>query len=757
MTGLAMRRRFLVILAGFFVLTYPGLLAGTRTLFFRDFGVISYPILAYQHDNFWRGEWPLWDSLSHCGVPFCAQWGAMSFYPFSLIYLLLPLPWGLSIFWMAHLYLGGIGMYRLAGSYTKAPFAASVAGLIYVFSGLVFSSLAWPNYSVALGWMPWVVLLSEKAVQKGGRTMAFAALAGALQMLSGVPEIVLLTWGFIALLLLREIRGTGSVIFEGSAISPEAQVNRASRSRLCLRFALLVIWIAAICAAQLFPFFDLLSRSQRDVNFGTTGWSMPGWGWAGLFAPLFHCAQSPQGVYYQPRHVFITSYYLGLGCVTLAAFGARATFPRKAVLLLATSVGLILAMGDDGFLFPLLKQALPQLGFGRFPIKFFYLAAFCLPLLAAHGVDSVLSARNHEDTRRRFAWALGLAGAFVGLIVLWAKFFPFPTDHWAVMAVNSLERVVLLALAGGGVLWAARPMSESRRVFAEVIVLGALWLDAVAYAPHLIPTLPSEAFARDEAPMHPAPQTGVARAMVSAYAEEHLYASRVPDFLNDYVGKRLALWANLNLIDRIPKVDGALTLQMREEAEIETVLHRSSTNGFPGLLDFLGVSQVTAPKKIVDWQERKTARPWITAGQQAVLVPSGHTLEAVLAPAFDPSRQVVLETGAGGAIGSLAYQPATTVSQATFASDQVEAQAESPSPTLLVIAQSYHPNWRARLDGNPVELLRANHAFQAVMLPAGKHILVLRYEDKWLALGSLVSILALVVAVVFVIKKAPER
>jgi uncharacterized membrane protein YfhO len=43
------------------------------------------------------------------------------------------------------------------------------------------------------------------------------------------------------------------------------------------------------------------------------------------------------------------------------------------------------------------------------------------------------------------------------------------------------------------------------------------------------------------------------------------------------------------------------------------------------------------------------------------------------------------------------------------------------------------------VDGQPATLLRANHAFQAVQVPAGRHHVRLAYEDRMFHIGAAVS------------------
>jgi uncharacterized membrane protein YfhO len=58
-----------------------------------------------------------------------------------------------------------------------------------------------------------------------------------------------------------------------------------------------------------------------------------------------------------------------------------------------------------------------------------------------------------------------------------------------------------------------------------------------------------------------------------------------------------------------------------------------------------------------------------------------------------------------------------------------------------VVAQTWHPNWRARVGGNAAPVWRANHAFQAVAVPPGVHRVELRYVDHAFRVGTVISAL----------------
>ena len=57
------------------------------------------------------------------------------------------------------------------------------------------------------------------------------------------------------------------------------------------------------------------------------------------------------------------------------------------------------------------------------------------------------------------------------------------------------------------------------------------------------------------------------------------------------------------------------------------------------------------------------------------------------------------------------------------------------SPAVLVLNDSFYPGWEATLDGVDVPLLRANTAFRAVAVPAGEHVVEMRYRPRSFEVG----------------------
>jgi hypothetical protein len=70
-------------------------------------------------------------------------------------------------------------------------------------------------------------------------------------------------------------------------------------------------------------------------------------------------------------------------------------------------------------------------------------------------------------------------------------------------------------------------------------------------------------------------------------------------------------------------------------------------------------------------------------------------------------------------------------------------------PALLVISEAFDPGWRAMANGQPVELVRVNHALSGLWLPAGETRVELSYQPKsvrqglWISAASLILLLGL--------------
>lgn len=720
-------RGFAFLLAAMLFATFPGNLLGWESFVFRDFGYYGYPNAHYFRESFWRGELPHWNPYNNCGIPFLAQWSTLALYPPSLLYLILPLPWSLNLFDLAHVWLGGMAMYWLARRWTGNAAGSAVAGVVFAFNGISLNDLIWPHLTAALGWMPLVILATERAWVVGGKTVYWAALVGAMQMLTGAPEFILFTWGIVLAILLLQIYGAWT---RGESV----QIQPALR-----RFVLVGALVCGLSAVQVFPFLELAAQSHRNSQFSTGSWSMPSWGLISFLLPLYRCEPSPLNVAFQPGQLWTSSYYVGIGTLALACVGLLHYRRDGKVLLLGgfSLIGILLAWGDHAPFYGLLRRLCPAVGAFRYPVKAVVIDVFSVPLLAAYGLAALQSGQRRLIPRSLLMACLLPLLVIVGaLIYAWNSPELF-TSRWLLFR-NGLGRVLVLgAVLGMGLCMRLGPSGKTQSYWIAGL-LAALWLDGITHVPWQNPTVPASAMKSGVPTVVPPPSLGSGRAMISAAANLAIYERAIPDAYTNYLGNRLALSCNTTLLEELPVVDGFYSLYLKANREIHMDLYLKTNAFVPRLLDFLGVVAVTSPGQLFEFERRPSARPLITAGQQPVFADDSTSHQAVLSADWDPGKVVYLPPEAKRAFGT-SPRASAKVLQRQFAPHRVEFDVETEMATVAVIAQAWYPAWEGSVDGVTVPVWKANHAFQAIAVPAGSHRVVIRYRPQSFTMGLLVT------------------
>ncbi len=647
-----------------------------------------------------------------------------------MLYILLPLTLGLNLFLLLHLFLAGFGMYLLASQWTKNRLAGAVAGVAFTFNGLTLNCLMWTSNLAALAWIPWVILVVEQAWSLGGKWVVLAALVSATQMLAGAPELIVFTWLILFALLIGKLAA-----------------HRPAFLHIFARVILVALIASLLCAAQLLPFLDLLAHSGRSSAYGTSVWAIPSWGWANLFVPLFHCYKAPLGVYFQPWQDWTSSYYLGTGILTLGLSAiALVRIPRVWLFTGFAIFGFIMAMGDQGIIYTESLKFCPALGFMRYPIKFAFLTVFAVPILAAFAV-AWLRNNNTKSLAEKLCWPLSLmilSGLIIGGILWHVRFHPFPTEQWPVLWRNGFFRAVFLVFIVGTVLIYGQIHNLRLQIIAGILLLVFIWLDFATYAPSQNPTAEASAFRSGLLDQRSVmPQLGETRAFMTKQSHDLFYRSELADPYNDYIGRRSALLGDCNLLDGIPVPDGFYSLYVREQRNIFRQFFLSSTNAFQaGFADFLGISYISDPEKILAWRFRPTHLPFCTIGAKPALVALSNTPAFLLQTNFDPRQTVYLPAETMASL-TITNQIHGTVRAGNFSAQRLNFDVDADAPALLVLSQTYYHPWRAYVDCKPAQILRANYAFQAVEVPAGHHAVKLVYQDRWFQAGAVISVATL--------------
>src|SRR5207247_1360779 len=92
-----------------------------------------------------------------------------------------------------------------------------------------------------------------------------------------------------------------------------------------------------------------------------------------------------------------------------------------------------------------------------------------------------------------------------------------------------------------------------------------------------------------------------------------------------------------------------------------------------------------------------------------------------------------------------------------YRSNRVVCEVDAKTSGFLVLLDTYYPGWCAYVDGRDAEILRANFAFRAVEVPAGKHQVEFVYRPQSFYAGLTVTSLALLFGVVALFRHPRRR
>jgi len=88
-----------------------------------------------------------------------------------------------------------------------------------------------------------------------------------------------------------------------------------------------------------------------------------------------------------------------------------------------------------------------------------------------------------------------------------------------------------------------------------------------------------------------------------------------------------------------------------------------------------------------------------------------------------------------------------------FSPNKIEIATHTKEPQLLVLQQSYLPDWNAFVDGKRTEILPVNKNYQAILLPKGRHTVRFSFEKNALVPFYLLSQMLFWLLVAFLIFK----
>lgn len=691
------------------------------------------------------GGVPLWNPFVASGQPFAANPEHAVFHPLTTLFLVLPFEWAFRLQVLVPVLLLALSGYFL-GRTLQLPRSASAASAVVWGAGGATASLV-QLLPTLFTFAPLPAALAF-AVRIGRRrvasdVLAFGLLYG-LMVLGGEPPTLLMGALLCATGVLHGARLAAPG--NGTAVSPAAGLARLAAAGLLG---------AAVGAATLVPGLVHASRTVRAAGLDAEtalSFTTPAVRLAEAAVPgalrygSLRDSEAPPGESLYPSRgkPFLSSIYPGL-LLLVAAAGARVPRGRpERVWLLPAAFGLLLALGAATPVFPLLR-ALPVFSGLRFPERFLLLPLVSLAVAGTCGLASLLSGGPGRLVRPAAAGLLTLLVAAAGL----AAGAGVPRSE-LVPPLARQAGVLVVGLLSVEVAARARPGSLLRLLPAFVLAADL----AAATRPLVGSRRPSELRALP-APLLPLVTTPPRGYLFHAAAQDRsrfrVENVASPPFLAQF-GVASALDRDFDLTELVwstRATAAVLRAIAGSPAQADAILAR---RGVAAVVAFrpdaprdLSAAAARNPSDLLTLLSVPRAQPLAfaadalvgargVAGWRDAVASAGAAARslAVVDPADVPWS--VPPRVSGARVGVVSRSTTRLV---------LRVEADGPEPCFVALNQTWDPGWEAHRDGERVPLVRTDLSLSGLLLPAGRHVVVLSYRSVPVLAGAVVSLVAL--------------
>ena len=729
------------------------------TLLQPDTFLTVYPAHRAAREQLRDGHLPLWDDMQLTGAPFMANGMVQPFTPFLWVASALPLWTGWNIMLFLQLFACAAAAYAFLCGRGATRSGATAGAVLVAFAPATFAFFPYGN--VIGGWA--FALLALHAIEKvmsrrhpWWSVLLAVGVAGqflAAHIQFGLYAGILQTLWTVRLALLR----------------PDGRLAAMLRTAGVAAIGLL------LACVQVVPVLELFSYSARDpVKYANANQLDPRILLDVVFPRLYGEPASGSyvggclfGLHAAGAEMLALGVVAFLLAVTGVAAGRRFRPDTRFWLVLATVFPAVLTLASIEPIGALLG-ALPLFSSLQ-ATRFFALANVAAAVLAASGVDALVSGASDAATRRHALRALGGAAALVGVaavsLFVWSKASSGPLGQWLALAGTTftIEPVVLAGvliasvvlvprIRGGslaGVPAVALVIFETFRLVSPRLPLAD---PAIAYG-----DLPSVNALRAEAQRAPGRFLGLTEDdTFPAYHGDNLPPNTVSMF-------------------GLEDVRGYIPLpSVFQESLLAVVANPENPTHFLGSVNFRDASSPWFDAAAVRWAmtmtrraplppkwrlahdgpiqiwENRAARDRVRFVPCAVIADS---IEATLAAlgGRDAVRSVVVGSDSGivaGCRGGAGVPVRVTASRPGHLQAHVDAP---PGGGFVVVADAYFPGWEATVNGSPAEIHLADGMLRVVEVPAGAVEVTMTYAPLSLELGGRLSLVGLVLLAAIVL------
>lgn len=675
------------------------------------------------------GQIPFWNPYNFSGNPLMANFQSQVFYPANLLFFVFEFENAWTIYIISSSLLSSLFMYLFLKRLKLSGAASLLGSISYTFSLYMTVWIEYGNIGHALLWLPLVLFFADRMLEKVNYrnflglifSLFLSILAGYIQ---GAFYIYIVT----------------VIYFLGKGFS--LKKFHSSQSLIFLSAILFPIFLSLF---QLLPTLELFNQSTRGsysidqiqrllnpVRYLITS-----------FAPDFFGNPATRNYWFDGTYIERVSYF-GLIPLIFAISAIFSLFKKSEVKIFSIIFIATILLSTDLFItkfFYLLP--IPVIS-TTVPTRMLSLFAFSGSILAAFGFGNFIQSKNKKLT-------FLISGIiFTSLLVI----FVFMKDNNVaqrnlILPIGSLLTFIFLAFVY------LRIRIQNKLFIFMILALVIVSFDLYYYFQKITPFAPRE---------YLYPETPVVE-----FLKKNGGIDRFWGYGSAYIE------SNFQTYDKTFSPEGNDPLHIREYTEllssskngrIPEILPRPDANVAPGfgkedlannpyrqkVLNIIGVKYilnkdetingdfnpdyVTFPEeryKLV-WQDGfwqayenlSVAPRYFVTNKYEVVKDNNRALKTLFDPEFNEKDTLILFEDPQIQVGNLSSK----VELLHYSGNKIIFRTNSSANALLYLSDNYYPGWNAFIDHAPTKILKANYAFRAIEVPAGKHEVVFEFRPK---------------------------
>lgn len=674
------------------------------------------PLLQEQTVQWHEYRFPLWDTHLWAGQPLIGQVQPGTLNPLNWLLFSMPLKDGfiqipvLHWYWVLIQYLAVLFCYWLCRDIGLSNPASVLGGCAFGLGGFV-GAIGWTQMMLSALLLP-LILMFFLRVLREENVLPNAAASGALlgaSFLSGHHNVPI----YFTLAVL----GLWIYYFSG--------VQRSFRWKAIAPAAAFTACFALIAAAQILPALELGKLSVRWVSTpNPLAWNQR----------VPYSAQEDLSVY--PTAILgivirgfqhNSAVFIGVVAVALGLLGALTKWRDRNVRVLASLAmgGLFFALGAYSLFHGVLYALVPGLDKARSPSMAEAIFHLGIGVLAAYGLDSFRSAQSNEAPHRIAIRLLGFISLFLyaALIVL-ITVRPEKGEEY-----RTLAQTALVALIAAGILAWSRSRLSNTAAGVSLILLLLFELNPVTtygYQRFEAATTLHKLYENHDIAAFLKQKPDLPRADVDEKEISYNFG--------DWFGTDQLIGIQAGAVKSIADVQG--------EWRYRVLL---AVNYFVGRTP-------SRPEQTVVFEGQTGvkvfANPGVLPRARIVHAAIGAldevaVIRAVLDPSTDLARTVIFE----GAAPALETCDGGNVYVQSYRANTVVLHSSSPCKSMVVLADTWFPGWKAFVDGRPARIWKAYNLVRGVEVASGQHEVKMVYRPSSVFLGAALAVLGLMISI----------